>query len=148
MRLFAGRTPAAAPEKGVLPLLTGGEAERPLQDGTYAGEAHGPKLSTKGTLRWLSEQYFSSAEYKQLDGRTQHVRRQILEACWKEPIKPGAARTFDDMPLSAFNSKAVRTLRDRKAEAPEAADSRVKAIRQVFNCGEAGRRTGRADPGP
>ncbi|MGH6859244.1 MAG: tyrosine-type recombinase/integrase, partial [Phyllobacterium sp.] len=48
-------------------------------NGTIEKAAHtGPKLSTKGTLRWLCEQYFQSAEYKQLDDRTKHVRKLII----------------------------------------------------------------------
>ena len=43
-----------------------------------------------GTWRWLCVHYFAEcAEYKRLDARTQHVRRQILEATFDEPIAPG-----------------------------------------------------------
>lgn len=94
--------------------------------------ATGPKLSTKGTLRWLCEQYFQSAEYKLLDGSTAHVRRLIIESCWEEPVKPDSANLFADMPLNKFTSKSMRVLRDRKAEFPESANGRVKALRQVF----------------
>jgi Integrase len=93
----------------------------------------GPKLSTKGTLRWLCEQYFQSAEYRRLDQRTRHVRKLIIEHMWAEPIRPGSKKIFEDMPLTAINAKAVRTLRDRKADTPEAANSRVKALRAVFS---------------
>ncbi|MGV8856906.1 MAG: site-specific integrase [Devosia sp.] len=92
----------------------------------------GPRLSKRGTLRWICEQYFGSAEYKRLDPRTRKVRRSILESCWAELTKPGSDRIFEDMPLPAFSPKSVRVLRDRKAETPEAANSRVKALRQVF----------------
>ncbi|MCM2396217.1 tyrosine-type recombinase/integrase [Rhizobium sp. S95] len=93
----------------------------------------GPKMSSKGTLRWLCEQYFQSAEYKKLDKRTQRVRKGIIEHMWAEPIKPGSEKLFEDMPISALSPKAVRTLRDRKAELPEAANGRVKALRSVFS---------------
>lgn len=95
-------------------------------------DAAGPKLAGKGTLRWLCEQYYGSAEFKQLDAKTRHVRRQILEACWAEPTKPGSSKKFEDMPLAAFTAKSVRVLRDRKADFKEAANGRVKALRQVF----------------
>ncbi len=88
--------------------------------------------STRGTWRWLCEQYLLSAEFKRLDDRTRHVRRQILEATYDEPIKPGAEVTFAVCPLSKFSPQAVRALRDRKVDTPEAANGRVKAIRQVF----------------
>lgn len=102
-------------------------------NGKMKEEKVGPKLSIKGTFRWLCEQYYGSAEYKRLDERTRHVRKLIIEHMWFEPIKPGSSKTFEDMPIPAFSAKAVRVLRDRKAETPEAGNSRVKALRAVFN---------------
>ncbi len=101
-------------------------------NGKVTNAKTGPKLAAASTLRWLCEQYFQSAEYKMLDAKTKHVRRQILESCWAEPTKPGSPRLFEDMPITACNAKSIRVLRDRKAEKPEAANSRVKALRQVF----------------
>jgi integrase len=49
-----------------------------------------------------------------------------------EPIAPGASETFGDSPLASFTPKAVRILKDRKAEFPEAANGRVKVIRANF----------------
>jgi integrase len=89
-----------------------------------------------GTWRWLCVQYFSlCAEYKRLDARTRHVRRQILEGTLEELTRPDSNRFFRDMPLSKMDSSAVEVLRDRKIDTPEAANSRVKAIRQVFKWG-------------
>ncbi|WP_244498047.1 MULTISPECIES: tyrosine-type recombinase/integrase [unclassified Ensifer] len=90
-------------------------------------------MSTKGTLRWLCEQYFQSSDYKQMEASTRKVRKLIIENIWEEPTKPGSPKLFEDMPLSAFGAKAVRVLRDRKAEVPESANGRVKALRAVFN---------------
>jgi len=102
-------------------------------EGKLKADKVGPKLSTKGTLRWLCEQYFQSAVFKQLDAGTRKVRKGIIEHIWAEPTKPGGTRLFEDMPLPSFGAKAVRVLRDRKAEFPEAANGRVKALRAVFN---------------
>lgn len=96
-------------------------------------EPKGPKLSTKNSLRWLCEQYFQSGEYRRLDKRTQHVRKLIIEHMWAEPLKPDSKKIFEDLPISAITSKAVRVLRDRKTETPEAANSRVKALRAIFS---------------
>jgi integrase len=88
---------------------------------------------TPGTWRWLCVKYFSEcADYKQLDPRTQHVRRLILESTFDEPIKPGASKSFRDFPLSKMTSNAIEVLRDRKLDYPEAANSRLKANRGVF----------------
>src|SRR5262249_40992489 len=92
-----------------------------------------PRDSVKpGTFRWLCQQYMQSAEYRNLDPRTQHVRRQLIDHMCGEPIAPGAIETFADCPTARFTPKAVRILRDRKAEFPEAANGRVKVIRAIF----------------
>jgi integrase len=89
-----------------------------------------------GTWRWLCIKYFSGcSHYKRLDPRTQHVRKLILESTFREPIAPGSQKFFRDMPLNKFDPKAVEVLRDRKIDTPEAANNRVKAIRQVLKFG-------------
>jgi len=91
------------------------------------------KEITPGTWRWLCVRYFTEcAEYKRLDARTQHVRRQILEATFDEPIAPGSSKFFRDFPLSRMTADAIEVLRDRKINTPESANARIKAIRQVF----------------
>ena len=89
-----------------------------------------------GTWRWLCTKYFSEcADYKRLDPRTRHVRRLILEFTLDEPIRPGSPKLFRDMPLIKMTPDAVEVLRDRKLDKPEAANSRVKAMRQAFKYG-------------
>lgn len=101
-------------------------------NGEFESKPAGPKLSIKNTFRWLCEQYFQSAEYKRLDQRTRHVRKLIVEHMWAEPTKPGSTKLFEDMPLQVMGAKACRTLRDRRSEKREAANSRVKALRAIF----------------
>jgi integrase len=80
--------------------------------------------------------YFTECtEYKRLENRTQHVPRQILESTYDEPIAPVSSKLFRDMPLPKLGTDAIEVLRDRKLEFPEAANGRVKAIRQVFRFG-------------
>jgi integrase len=89
-----------------------------------------------GTWRWLCTKYLAEcADYRRLDPRTRHVRKLVLEATFEEPIAPGSPKFFRDMPLSKMSADAVEVLRDRKLEFPEAANGRVKAIRQVFKFG-------------
>jgi integrase len=88
----------------------------------------------ENTLAWLCQRYFDSTLFKALDPKTQRVRRQILQSCLDEPTqqnKPDGHK-FGAMPLARFTAKGVATLRDRKADLPEAANGRVKAIRAVF----------------
>jgi site-specific recombinase XerD len=91
---------------------------------------HGrPKV---GTLRWLCVAYFGSAEFERLDPSTQRTRRRILEGCLVEQIAPNAHELFADFPIKRITGKALRVLRDRKANLPEAAIGRVKALRRLF----------------
>jgi len=84
--------------------------------------------------RWLCTKYMGSREFARLDPSTQRVRRKILEGTFNEPVHKGSPLLFADVPVRKFTSKGVRALRDRK-EGPEAANGRVKAIRQVFKWG-------------
>ncbi len=94
------------------------------------------KAVSPGSWRWLCIRYFGEcAEYKRLDFRTQHVRRQILEATFDEPIAPGSPKFFRDFPLSRMTTDAVEVLRDRKIHVPKSANARIKAMRQVFKFG-------------
>jgi len=77
-----------------------------------------------GSLRWLIEQYYRSADFRQqLDPSTQRVRRGILDSL---------CEIHGDKPYARMEPRHVRKQRDDKAEFPEAANARVKAIRQVF----------------
>ena len=85
-----------------------------------------------GTYRWLCTEYLTSVEFRQLEPRTQRVRRGILQSTFEEKIAPTSVRVFADVPVSELTPGAIRVLRDRKAPVPESANSRLKAIRQVF----------------
>jgi len=87
--------------------------------------AHGRK-----SFAWLTERYYESAEFRQLTGRTQGVRRSILD---------GFNAEHGHKPFDLMESSHVRQFRNEKADKPEAANALVKAIRQVFAVGlEAG----------
>jgi hypothetical protein len=92
----------------------------------------GKPTTPHGSLRWLCEQYFRSSVFRQLDQRTQHVRRLVLEGACAEPTRPGSQLAFGAVAYVHINAKAVRVLRDRKLDAPESGNARVKALRQVF----------------
>jgi integrase len=85
-----------------------------------------------GTLEWLCRRYFLSTDFKQLDPSTRVTRRQVFEHILSEPIAPGVQETFAELPAARMTAKAVRVLRDRKSAYPNAANTRVKAIRRLF----------------
>jgi integrase len=85
-----------------------------------------------GTFRWMCVEHFKSVAFKQLDPRTQHVTRLVVEKMFLEPIAPGAKELFADCPLHRFGPAAVRILRDRRADRPEAANNRLRRLRRIF----------------
>lgn len=104
---------------------------------TFKGAAadpsdHSIKPPKAGTWGWLCNEYLASGEFKQLGTGTRRRRRQLLEHTWDQPIAPNAREKFVDFPLPRMTAKAIRVLRDRKADAPEAANGLIKATRQVF----------------
>ncbi len=104
--------------------------ESPLSEPEVGG------APTPNTWRWLCLRYLKSAEFRQLDPiNTQRPRRRIIERTWFEPTAPGSTALIGDCPLDRMNSKIVRVLRDRKADFPDAANDRLKAIRSVFRWG-------------
>lgn len=91
------------------------------------------RRATPGTLRWLGEQYFGRcAEFLVMEPSTRAAYRRILEGAWDEPISPGSPHVFADMPLARVTPKALRVLRDRKMDAREAGNARVKVLRAVY----------------
>lgn len=93
--------------------LAGAVAPKPSQ-----GRAIDPR-----SLAWLCTQYYGSGEYRRLDGRTQHVRRLILDRF---------CEAHGEKPFALIEARHVRRQRDERTEHPEAANSLVKALRQVF----------------
>jgi integrase len=77
------------------------------------------------TMRWLVETYYGSAEFKRLDDRTQRVRRLVLDR-FCEADGNGAK------PYRMLLPRHIRRFRDDRADRPEAANSLVKYLRQVF----------------
>jgi integrase len=104
-----------------------------LKSGVSSGEGgNAAHRARHGTFRWLIEQYLKSKAFEELDASTQSVRRRILEHCCDEKVTPARDEQFRDFPVHRLTTKALRVLRDRKADLPEAANGRVKAIRAVF----------------
>lgn len=86
----------------------------------------------EGSLSWLIQRYYSSAEFKGLSTRTRYVRRRNLDLICMEYPYPGDPIRIGALPFASILASAIRALRDRKAETPEAANGLVKALRQVF----------------
>ena len=90
------------------------------------------QAASAGTLGWLAASYFSSVEFRRLDGKSQQTRRLIIEDCLREPRKPDQSDLMRDCPISLLSAAHVKMLRDRKANAPGAANNRRKYLSSMF----------------
>jgi site-specific recombinase XerD len=92
--------------------------------------------ATLGSLRWLVEKYYEESEsFFLLDDRTKHVRKLILDSICLETLSDEDPTLVGSLGYSDMPPLAVRRLRDRKKLKPEAANARVKALRQLFKFG-------------
>lgn len=90
------------------------------------------KGAAAGTLGWLACCYFSSSEFRGLDERSRRTRRGVIEACLREPRKPGSTDLMRDCPISMITPAHIKMLRDRKADKPGAGNNRRKYLSSMF----------------
>ena len=83
-----------------------------------------PTAAAPGSLLWLVQAYYGAPEFLGLHESTRAKRRAILD---------GICQEHGAKPFARMEAKHVRLqIRDPKAATPEAANGRVKALRQVF----------------
>lgn len=106
-----------------------------LNGETKAEPIKAPERIVKNSFRDLWVQYASSPEFKALSQATKDQRRRVMETILREPLAPGRQETFALAPVAEITPRIIRILRDRKAETPEAANHRLKVLRQLFAWG-------------
>lgn len=91
-------------------------------------------VASTNSLRWLVEEYQrKSAEFRGYDDETKKNRRNILKALCNEPETIGSPLLIGELHF-AMPEAAIVVMRDRKAETSiDAANHRVKALRQVYD---------------
>ncbi len=99
-------------------------AYRAALDNGPVGEPLKPTAAAPGSLRWLVQSYYGCPEFLSLHESTRAKRRAILD---------GICQEHGAKPFARMEAKHVQLhIRDPKAATPEAANGRVKALRQVF----------------
>jgi integrase len=99
-----------------------------------APQVHAPRgAAPAGTLGWLAAAYFAAIEFTRLPPTSQSNRRNIIEACLREPIKPTSPDKLALCPMSLLSAAHIRMLRDRKADKPGAANNRLKYLSSMFS---------------
>ncbi len=88
--------------------------------------------AAEGTVGWLAAQYFAGRRFGQLDAKSKATRRQVIEDCLREPVRPGTKALVAGCPIIQFTAAAVMMLMDRKANLPGAANNRKKYLSAMF----------------
>jgi len=101
-----------------------------LREGERVAKTTG-KAAAPGSLAALCQLYMASPAFLQgLDESTRRVRRRLLERICLSNASSGFQR--GTLPYRCMEAKHVREIRDERADKPDAANSLVKALRQVF----------------
>lgn len=82
-----------------------------------------PQQTKQGSLGWLIQEYKRSAAFKSLAASTRSVRARILDRLTEK---------YGDFPYATLDKPAVLKLRDQLSDRPEAANARLKALRQIY----------------
>lgn len=88
-------------------------------------KAPNPGRMLPGSFKWLCAQYYKSSMWGELDPKTQATRRGILERFAQH-------KGNGDKPYKLMLPRHIRTRRDEMMATPEAANSMVKVLRQLF----------------
>ena len=88
-----------------------------------------------GSFRSVCAHYYDSADFKVLGASTKKSRRAILESICQSKTKWAAER--GQLAFAQMAARHVEEVRDEKLALPEAANGRVKALRQLFKWAKA-----------
>jgi integrase len=91
------------------------------------------KRPTANTLYWLCNAYFQSAEFKTLALNTRTNKQGMLRRICAAPLTPDSQTIIGDLPFVDMTAKAVRMLRDRRADQPGTANNWLAALKTLFD---------------
>mgnify|MGYP003632171763 CR=1 FL=1 len=85
-----------------------------------------------GSFAALCAAYRGSPDFLAYEPSTRQQKTRVMNAMVAEPVARDSARIFGDGPVADFTAPLIELLRDRKAQAPEAANHRLKVLRPLF----------------
>ena len=89
-------------------------------------------VTDRKSFAWLCQQYLASPFFRGLDEKTWRPRVSILNHICDLPISETNRTKIGEAPFADMHSKAIRRIRDRKADTPEAANNWLKALKALF----------------
>lgn len=113
-----------------------------------ASDAAAPKSAREiapASFRALCLDYFSSANFRMLDNKTQRQNRLILEDVSRSKT-PKTGQERGTLPFALMEPRHVEEIRDEKFELPGAANNRVKALRRLFKWAVKAKKPGARNP--
>lgn len=84
------------------------------------------------SLAALCDRYMDAPEFSSKSPATRQARARIIATMLAERIDPRFPETFGEEAFDRIGRKHVLVLRDRKADAPNAANERLKVLSQIF----------------
>jgi len=88
--------------------------------------------ASEGSFGWLCDRYMDGSSFRTKAGATRDARRRIILSMLKEPINPKFPERFAHEHARKITAAHIRVLRDRKLDAPNAANERLKILNQIF----------------
>jgi hypothetical protein len=82
------------------------------------------------SFEWLCDRYYKSANFRSLEECTQRRKRTVLDEIGN--IVGSNGRRLGSAPFASLKKVHVRSLRDKKADTPEAANFRLKQISALY----------------
>lgn len=102
-----------------------------------SGEKGRKRMSREGTFAWLCDRYMDSTAFKTKADATKSARARVIASMVAERIDPSHPETFGQEQIAGFSAAHIEVLRDRKMDAPNAANERLKILNQIFGMKEA-----------
>lgn len=85
-----------------------------------------------GTFGWLTDEYLESTAFRGLAPATIKARKRIIRTMCLEKVNPDHKQLFADTKITSFKKAHIAVLRDRKFDAPNAANERLKILNAIF----------------
>lgn len=121
-------------KRGMRPVRLPDDPTSPAFAAAYQA-AHNRRPEGKapsGSFAWVCDQYLDSPKFGRLEAATRAARTRIIRSMTAERIDPAHRETFGQEKFTRLTRRHIVILRDRKADAPNAANERLKILSQIY----------------
>lgn len=90
------------------------------------------RIEKMGTFEWLCDEYMNTLDFKNKSENTRKPRARIMQSMCNEFIDPDHPETFGEEKVLYFTRQHIEVLVQRKSDAPNAANTRLVVLNQLF----------------